>query len=726
MDFKFYELASNPFVQQPFSSLFWSPSHCEAWQRLVEGVERHRGFIFVLGPSGLGKTALYKAYISQPNPPNLTVLYGIDTTVAFQDLLVSLLQACGLRCATDNLRVVSDNLYQFLSQEYQQGRHTVFLIDDAHTLPAYALQNLCLLADTMQHETGPLLQIVFFGRPTFAQRQDLPQSPLFQLGMARAVDLAPLTRDQSLAYIHHCLKQATPEPRTVFSKSALNLMVKHARGIPQVINIICADVLVAGLLQGEKPISTKTVRGVMGNVTDVGWLPWWRWSLAGTGGLLLIIGLWQLLPPTPNGPQVSPLSQQPRLSTTGAPSVESGPNDTGIPQARTNTQSMAPERLRSQAELQLSQASRPASGEPPTILEPIPVPRDEQSVDEAPSMLMTQGSPRPEPGTPEAPPQPLDPAQEALATAELPRPSPSPNEDNGLIAEQPPASTDTAVSMPRNGTDATRMVCVMPRKDGTHGSDIVVVDQQAEGIHRLIADGAQNLSPVLSPHGLLLAYTSYRDGSPKIYLRDLKTGQEQQLTSGPWLALPGTWSPNGRYLALSQSQNGNYDIFIYDTQRQRLQRLTTSAAVDVSPSFAPDSTRLVFASDRTGSPQLYLTDVTAAPPTRLTQTGPYITSPAWSPHDNTIAFIGRSTDQSLDLYLIQANGTQLRRLTRGQRFHTPPTWAPDGRVLMGMSLRDTKWEQHMVSLTAEGIAAQNLFRMDTPCLAPQWVAQRVP
>jgi len=68
----------------------------------------------------------------------------------------------------------------------------------------------------------------------------------------------------------------------------------------------------------------------------------------------------------------------------------------------------------------------------------------------------------------------------------------------------------------------------------------------------------------------------------------------------------------------------------------------------------------------------------------------------------------------------------LRRLTRGQRFHTPPTWAPDGHVLMGMRLRDARWEQHMVSLTAEGMAAQNRFRMDTPCLAPQWVVQRVP
>jgi TolB protein len=269
------------------------------------------------------------------------------------------------------------------------------------------------------------------------------------------------------------------------------------------------------------------------------------------------------------------------------------------------------------------------------------------------------------------------------------------------------------------------MVCVMPRTQGNRGSDIVFIDHQVEGINRLVSDGLQNMSPVLSPDGTQLAYTSYRDGAPNIFLRDLKSGREQPLTTGPWLALPGAWSPDGRYLALSQSLEGNNDIFLYDLQRQRLRRLTTHPGIDVSPSFAPDSKRLVFASDRTGSPQLYLTDLTGKTPVRLTQTGPYNTSPAWSPHNDTIAFIGRSANQALDLYLIQADGTKLQRLTEGQHFHAPPTWSPAGNVLMGMSLHGSSWEQHLVHISDK----PNTHRLPQEgplCLAPQWVAHRVP
>ncbi len=110
---------------------------------------------------------------------------------------------------------------------------------------------------------------------------------------------------------------------------------------------------------------------------------------------------------------------------------------------------------------------------------------------------------------------------------------------------------------------------------------------------------------------------------------------------------------------------------------------------------------------------------------RLTPTGSYNTSPAWSPRDDSIAFIRRSAKRTLDLYLIQADGTKLRRLTQGGRFHSPPTWAPDGRVLMGMSLQDSVWEQHLVDVTAQE-NADRLLPKDPLCLAPQWVAQRVP
>lgn len=272
-----------------------------------------------------------------------------------------------------------------------------------------------------------------------------------------------------------------------------------------------------------------------------------------------------------------------------------------------------------------------------------------------------------------------------------------------------------------SGPFNTQVVCVMPGEDGQKSKDIILMDYDGYGMQSLVANGALNLAPVLSPDGTILAYTSYRDGSPNIYLYNLRTGADQRLTSGPGLALPGSWSHNGRYLALNQTQEGNSDIFLYDTVDKRFARVTKYWGIDVSPRFAPDSTRLVFTSDRSGSPQLYVTDIKGSPPVRLTYEGRYNTSPVWSPRDNTIAFVGRSDAKTLDIYTIRADGSGRRRLTNGDGPHESPTWAPDGRFVMYNSHQSDTWQRNVMRNDGQG---NRRLAPDAPvCLSPQWVAR---
>ncbi|MGQ4808409.1 Tol-Pal system protein TolB [Candidatus Entotheonellaceae bacterium PAL068K] len=267
----------------------------------------------------------------------------------------------------------------------------------------------------------------------------------------------------------------------------------------------------------------------------------------------------------------------------------------------------------------------------------------------------------------------------------------------------------------------TQVVCVTPRGAGQRGKDIVLMDYDGHAVRRLIADGALNLAPTLSPDGLLLAYTSYRDGSPNIYLRHLLTDVEERLTSGTGLALPGAWSPDGRYLALSRTVDGNSDIFLYDTRHKRMQQLTTYWGIDVSPSFAPDGKRLVFTSDRSGTPQLYITDRRRSPPVRLTYKGRYNTSPVWSPRSNTIAFVGRSEDQNLAIYTIQADGNELQRLTHAGGNDESPAWAPHGRFVIYTRWHGDSWQRRLSRTNGQGDTP--LPANGTACLTPQWVSR---
>ena len=269
----------------------------------------------------------------------------------------------------------------------------------------------------------------------------------------------------------------------------------------------------------------------------------------------------------------------------------------------------------------------------------------------------------------------------------------------------------------------THVMCVSPVPD-SKATEIVRMDYDGHDVRRLVANGALNLAPVLSPDGSVLAYTSYRAGSPDIYLLNLHDGQEEHLTSEPGLALAGSWSPDGRYLALSRTIDGNNDIFLYDTRTRRFKRLTNDLGIDVSPSFAPDGHRLVFTSDRGGSPQLYLTNVKGRRPVRLTFEGTYNTAPAWSPRDDTIAYVGRGEDRTMAIYTIHAESRQRQRLSFGPRQYEAPTWDPHGRFLMHTSRVGDTWKRYMVRQDGHDkiLPAAN----GLACLSPQWVARAKP
>jgi len=738
MDFRFYHLDSNPFVTNAADHLFWNATHQSVWEGLIERIEARHGIIGVLGQAGLGKSRLLQTYRSSVDPKYVHVLEGIEATQSQGDLLTSLARAFGLTGSGTDPEAQLSAIYQHCHTAHACGRRMVLLIDDAHTLSITALGNLHELFERLHREDEPLLQMVLCGRPTLQRHCQYPEFYLFEQAMATSLRLFPLAAEDRAAYIQHYLQSACTQHTRIFTKRALKLIVDHTHGIPKLMNITCADILVAGLLAGEKPISVATVQSVLGD-DAIRLSPIVRWGLVSVAGLLLAAGLWSLFPeasPT-DASQAVPLSETPSptlmaQAVTAAAQLITAlrPSQASVPEPDTLRRppvATSPEAEHTIEEFRERQPPRRIAS-PPMSPEPVGTPVDTKVAGttvagpDQPSTLIRRPEaialvapaafvpPEPEPNSP----QPSDKA-EVLARLDNDR-----HGDDGVRKPQPsPTRTPLIASV------EARLLCAMPRAGGQLGSDIVLFGDTRHSVHRLVDDGSQNMSPVLSPDGAHLAYTSYRGGAPNIYLRNLASGQEIQLTSGTWLTLPGAWSPNGRYLSLSQSVSGNHDIFIYDMMQQRLRRLTQHKGIDVSPSFAPDSQRLVFSSDRTGSPQLYITDIAGTSPLRLTRTGTYNTSPSWSPRDDAIAFVGRDKHMALDLYLIKSDGTQRQRLTQGQRFHTPPAWLPDGHTFMGMSLRNAVWERHLVQVHPDR-AAPILPQPESLCLAPQWVAYRAP
>lgn len=139
--------------------------------------------------------------------------------------------------------------------------------------------------------------------------------------------------------------------------------------------------------------------------------------------------------------------------------------------------------------------------------------------------------------------------------------------------------------------------------------------EERAGVYTIHVDGSnrQRLtshgsSPTWSPDGEEIAFVSGKTGSGQIYVVNADGKNLRQLTStvGPdrWPGWPPkgnatpAWSPDGETIAFTSWRNGDPDIFVMDKDGLRQRQLTASDERDIYPVWSPFGRYLLFQSDR--------------------------------------------------------------------------------------------------------------------------------
>jgi TolB protein len=676
MNLNFFHLKHYPFMDSPEALFFFmSISHKKALDAILHGVETRQGIVVILGEQGMGKTTMLQTAARILTQQGQKVLSWLKPPVSFPTLLQTLVQDLGGEASAETVPELRTRMESLLLADRLAGRPVVLLIDNAHYLPLETLEQFLLLNEQeFAAGKGQLLQVVLFGKPALAKSLQTSECQHLQRCITT---LAPLTKKESRAYIEQRLAKVATRQTPLFTTWALRRIVKVAKGEPQLLNILCTDALQAGVQYRRKPIPLRLARLVTPEYRNPKLALFVRWGLVSVASLAIFAWLLQGADtPSPRSVKVPDMVR----------ALLSPPAPTAVKNSST-----APASLHLEPALPYLPAL-PAS-RPPDVPE-----EKASAVPLAPNTATAEQTPA------AVSPGPAESQQTPPASSAPPAPP----------APLPQEPQDT------NSTGAPRVVCVRSQRGGYQEKEILLIDYDKPAVRRLVADGALNLAPLLSPDGTMLAYTSYRRGFPILYLRHLRTGEDTRVTSDPGIALAGSWSPDMRYLAFSQSIAGNSDIYLYDVRQARVQRLTSHAGIDISPSFAPDGQRLVFASNRDGSLQIYRTDMQGSPPVRLTHSGEFNTAPAWSPRHDTIAYLGRSDNRGLDLYTIQADGSNRQRLTSQGISEDSPTWAPDGRVLMYSSVRGGVQQLRLIRVDSR--EEQALADNKISCQSPQWIA----
>ncbi len=209
---------------------------------------------------------------------------------------------------------------------------------------------------------------------------------------------------------------------------------------------------------------------------------------------------------------------------------------------------------------------------------------------------------------------------------------------------------------------------------------LAIMDQDGAN-HRYLTDGrALVLTPRFSPTAQEITYLSYIQGTPRVFLYNIDTGQQEVIGDFPGMTFAPRFSADGNKVIMSEAYNGNTDIYTMDLRTRRKARLTSNPAIDTSPSFAPDDRHIVFNSDRGGSQQLYVMNADGSDVRRISFGNGRYATPVWSPRGDLIAFTKIAGGQ-FSIGVMRPDGSGERILTDGFLVEGP-TWAPNGRVLM--------------------------------------------
>lgn len=243
------------------------------------------------------------------------------------------------------------------------------------------------------------------------------------------------------------------------------------------------------------------------------------------------------------------------------------------------------------------------------------------------------------------------------------------------------------------------------------GGRIVLNDRTAGILHNSIitvgADGGQPamlfhddsrsaLAPVVSPSGRQIAFGIGRffqsvqgKAVADIALIDADGTNLTLLTDGSGnFGLP-SWSPDGRQLVYRAAGGAQDGLNIMDVASRSTRHVPGTGAKDNFPAWSPRGDLISFTSNRDGDYEIYTVHPDGSGLTRLTRRPGNDAHNSWSPDGEWIAFTsaaGGFKDEAVlhaynpqpygDLYVMRADGSDVRRLTDNQFEEGTPAWSP--------------------------------------------------
>lgn len=187
----------------------------------------------------------------------------------------------------------------------------------------------------------------------------------------------------------------------------------------------------------------------------------------------------------------------------------------------------------------------------------------------------------------------------------------------------------------------------------------------------------------------------------------------KQLTNTPGYDAEATISTSGKKIVFTSTRDGDLDIYSMDANGGNVRRLTNEVGYDGGPFYSRDGKQIVYRAyhpqnEKEKADYLKLLKANLIRPTTLelwvmnadgsnrrqiTRNGKANFAPYFFPDGKRIIFASNMDDpkgRNFDLYAINLDGSGLERITDNDTFDSFPMFSPDGKKLVFASNRNAK------------------------------------
>jgi TolB protein len=263
--------------------------------------------------------------------------------------------------------------------------------------------------------------------------------------------------------------------------------------------------------------------------------------------------------------------------------------------------------------------------------------------------------------------------------------------------------------------------CQTSRSQST--SQICIINTDGTGFRRLTTDDSrQHYFPSLSPDGRSVVYSSFRQGNfYEIYEMNLASGDVKQLTNKLGNLGSPEISPDGKSVIFETSSTNTNKSVVWRMDRNGENADKISRVIGWEPTWAPDGENVLFVSDMDGAVHLFRMRTNGKDLHRVGNLS--VGGRAdWSPDGQWIVTYGGDPGNR-EIYIMGNDGLNARVISPAGGNAREPSFSPDGQWVTFSAYYDHLGDAHgceIYIMRANGTDLRRLTINDYCDSQPRW------